>query len=84
MNSFLLSIVTPEKEVLKEEVDFLVVPGKEGELGIVSGHTPFIAALKSGRVKIKQQGRERFFEIDSGLMHIAKEKTILMVKGLKE
>jgi len=84
MSRFLLNVITPEKEVLKEEVDFLVVPGKEGELGIMPGHIPFIAALKSGRVKIEQQNKQRIFEIDSGLMHISREKTTLLVKGFRQ
>ncbi|PIQ88537.1 MAG: ATP synthase F1 subunit epsilon [Candidatus Omnitrophica bacterium CG11_big_fil_rev_8_21_14_0_20_42_13] len=84
MGSFTLNIITPEKEVLKEAVDFLAVPGKEGELGITAGHINFITALTAGEVKVKQRGGEKTFKINSGFLHVAKEKVVLLAKGLEE
>ena len=41
-----LEVVTPDRLVLREDVDEVVVPGSEGELGVLPGHTPLLATLK--------------------------------------
>ncbi len=45
-----LEIVTPEKIVVVKEVDEVVLPGLEGEFGVLPGHIPFLAALKVGEM----------------------------------
>jgi F-type H+-transporting ATPase subunit epsilon len=52
-NTFMLEVVTPENILLKEEIQFLVVPGAEGELGILKNHAPIVASLKIGVLKYK-------------------------------
>lgn len=43
-----LDVITPERSVLSETVDFVSVPGLGGELGILPGHTPLISQLRTG------------------------------------
>lgn len=43
-----LDVITPERSVLSETVDFVSVPGLNGELGILPGHTPLISQLRTG------------------------------------
>ena len=43
-----LDVVTPERRVLAEPVDMVTVPGLNGELGILPGHTPLISQLHTG------------------------------------
>ena len=45
-----LEIVTTEEIVFSEEVDIVVAPGSEGQLGILPGHAPLITSIKSGDV----------------------------------
>jgi F0F1-type ATP synthase epsilon subunit len=45
-----LEIVTPDRSLIREEVDEVVVPGTEGELGILPGHTPLLSTLKVGEL----------------------------------
>jgi F-type H+-transporting ATPase subunit epsilon len=47
-NTFMLEIVTPEQILFKDEVQFVVVPEMNGELGVLKNHAPLIAALKVG------------------------------------
>ncbi len=41
-------LVTPEKQVMSEDVHMVVVPGTEGQSGIMAGHAPFMTVLKDG------------------------------------
>ena len=45
-------LVTPEKLVSSDDVHMVVVPGVEGEFGVMAGHAPFMTTLKDGDLKI--------------------------------
>ena len=45
-------LVTPEKLVRSDDVHMVVVPGVEGEFGVMAGHAPFMTTLKDGDIKI--------------------------------
>ena len=45
-------LVTPERQVLSEDVYMVVVPGTEGESGIMAGHAPYMTTLKNGEIAV--------------------------------
>ena len=45
-------LVTPERLVRTDEVHMVVVPGVEGEFGVMAGHAPFMTTLKDGELKV--------------------------------
>ncbi len=45
-------LVTPEKLILSEDVHMVVVPGTEGEFGVLEGHAPFMSTVKDGALKV--------------------------------
>ncbi|AGH48715.1 MULTISPECIES: ATP synthase F1 subunit epsilon [Sphingomonadales] len=45
-------LVTPEKLLLSEEVHMVVVPGTEGEFGVLAGHAPFMSVIRSGELRV--------------------------------
>jgi F-type H+-transporting ATPase subunit epsilon len=60
-------VVTPERTVLDEAVAFVAVPVHDGELGLLPGHTPVIARLGYGALRIRGAGgAERVFFVDGG------------------
>ena len=58
MAKLLLEIVTPEAKTFSEEVDMVVLPGVEGELGILPLHVPLMTRLLPGEVRILQGGKQ--------------------------
>ena len=52
MADFHFELVTPERQVRSEDVYMVVVPGTEGESGIMAGHAPMMTTLKDGDLKI--------------------------------
>ncbi|MCL6740542.1 ATP synthase F1 subunit epsilon [Sphingomonas sp. RB56-2] len=52
MADFHFELVTPERQVRSEDVYMVVVPGTEGESGIMAGHAPMMTTLKDGELKV--------------------------------
>lgn len=66
-----LSIVTPERVAWEGDVDALVVPAHEGQLGILPGHAPLLAQLRAGTVVIRSQGEDpRLLAVSGGFVEV--------------
>jgi F-type H+-transporting ATPase subunit epsilon len=63
-------ILTPEKVVLREEAEFIVAPGGEGELGILPGHMRLLAGLKAGNVRLVKGSETKKFSVAGGIINI--------------
>ena len=76
----LLEIVTPERQVLSEEVDSVVCPGIEGELGVLPHHAPLLTTLGVGELRIRRGGEEEFFAIAGGFLQVRPDKVVVMAE----
>jgi F-type H+-transporting ATPase subunit epsilon len=56
--SIALSVVTPEGQAFQGDVESVVLPGSEGEFGVLPGHEPFLTALRIGPMTIQKPGGE--------------------------
>jgi F-type H+-transporting ATPase subunit epsilon len=54
--AFQFELVSPERLLLSEEVTLVVVPGSEGEFGIMAGHAPMMSTLRPGLLKVSRPG----------------------------
>src|SRR4026207_401643 len=61
-----LEIVSPERMVYNDDVDMVIVPGRNGQLGILPHHTPLISSLGVGELRIKKSGSEEAMLIRGG------------------
>lgn len=68
MATFVLEIVTPDKTVVKDDVDMAVCPGAEGEFGILPNHEAMLAALKIGMLRYMKGGAEESLFISGGFL----------------
>ena len=61
--SFQFELVSPERLIMSDPVDQVVVPGEEGYFTVLSGHTPFMSTMKPGVVEVTREGgaEERIF-----------------------
>ena len=77
---FKLTIVNPEKIVYEQEdVDFIVLPAKSGEIGVLKRHTPLISALKRGKIKVKKgTKRTESFNVNSGFVEVLPDKVTVL------
>ena len=65
-----LEIVTPEKLAYSDEVDAVVLPGSEGELGVLPHHAPLISTLGAGELRLRKGGQEESFAIVGGFVQV--------------
>lgn len=71
-----LEIITPERVVYTDDVDMVVVPGVEGELGILPNHTPLFTQIKPGEIKVKKGGQEFFLAVTGGFLDVAPQSKV--------
>ncbi|OJY70014.1 MAG: ATP synthase F1 subunit epsilon [Sphingobium sp. 66-54] len=66
-------LVTPERLVLSEDVYMVVVPGTEGEFGVLEGHAPFMSTVKDGTLKVyDRDGAEpRAIHVEGGFAEVS-------------
>jgi F-type H+-transporting ATPase subunit epsilon len=70
IDKLLLEVVTPEKLVISEEVDEVVLPGLEGEFGVLPGHIPFLTALKVGEMVYRKGETEEHLALSWGYVEV--------------
>ncbi len=76
-----LQIITPQKPVLDKEVDFVVLPASKGELGILPGHTEYIATLKYGVLRYKIGDETETFALLGGIAEIEHNNVSVFAEG---
>ena len=73
-----LDVITPERRLLSEQADSVTVPGLEGELGILPGHTPLISALKTGVLSYTQGPTTRRLLVSGGFVEVNNDRVSVL------
>ncbi len=73
-----LDIVTAERMVYSEEVDMVVAPGFEGQLGILPHHTPLMTTLLPGELRIKKGAEEVSLAISGGFLEVRPDRVVVL------
>jgi F-type H+-transporting ATPase subunit epsilon len=73
-----LEIVTAEGVVFSDEVDEVIAPGVEGELGILPHHSPLMTMLAPGELRVKQGAQESSLAISGGFLEVRPDRVIVL------
>ena len=73
-----LELVTPERLVLSEEVDEVVLPGYEGEFGVLPGHTQFLAILNIGMLWYRKGSAVTRIALGGGFAEVNHDRVVVM------
>ncbi len=73
-----LRIVTPEEEVFSSTVDRVVLPGYDGELGILPGHVPLMTAIQPGEMRYVHDGKTYHLAVGRGFAEVLPNSVSLM------
>ncbi len=74
-----LTIVTPEGQAYAGDVESVVLPGAEGDFGVLERHERYLAPLKPGRVEIKTGSGSEWAAVSDGFADVSAEQVVVLV-----
>lgn len=75
-------LVSPERLLVSEPVDMVVVPGAEGDFGVLIGHTPMISGVRMGTIDMYQDGaRARRIFVAGGFAEVTPERCTVLAEA---
>ena len=78
MATMQLEIITAEQQIYNDEVELVVAPGIEGELGILAHHAPLMTALQPGEILIRKDGEETYLAVTGGFIEVMGNKVTIL------
>ena len=80
MATLTLEIVTPDRKVLSEEVEYVGAPGILGEFGVLPSHVPFLSALGVGNLHYKQDGKAHYVFVSGGFAEVSNNQVTILAE----
>lgn len=84
MATFLLEVVTPDKTVLKKDVEMAVCPGTMGEFGILPNHVSLLSSLKIGPLRLRYEGKDEIIFISGGFVDMNNNKCSVLAESAEK
>ncbi len=84
MSPIRCEIVTQERVVYDQEVDMVIAPGSEGELGILPHHVPLLTALAAGELRLRVGNDESSFAIGGGCMEVQPDHVTILATAAEQ
>jgi F-type H+-transporting ATPase subunit epsilon len=75
-----LEIVTPDKSLVRDEVDEVQVPAAEGYMGVLPGHTPLLALLKVGELWYRKGSEKFYLSIALGFVEVLPDRVTILAQ----
>lgn len=79
-----LEIITPDAKVFEGEVDAVKVPSIGGEFEVLNNHAAIVSALGTGTVRVADKSGKHFFNIDSGVIEVLKNKVVILAESVSQ
>ena len=75
-----LELVTPDRAVVRESVDEIQIPGSEGHLGVLPGHTPLLTSLQVGELWFRQGSEKSYAAVSFGFAEILPDRVTILAQ----
>ncbi len=79
MDTIKLSIVTPNGEIFNDDIKAVSLPGKEGEFGVLPGHSSLVSSLTVGVIEIEKKDSTEAVAINWGHVKVAEDSVDILV-----
>ena len=81
---FSFDLVSPEKLIFNDKAGMIIVPGKDGDIGAMPGHSKLLSSLRPGRVMVYGEGKNllKSFFVTAGFVEINPEKCIVLAEEI--
>ena len=79
-------LVSPENLIFNDEVGMIIVPGKDGDIGVLPGHSKLLSSLRPGRVMVYGEDKNllKSFFVSGGFVEVNTEKCIVLAESIDE
>ena len=86
MPTITFDLVSPENLIFNDEVGMIIVPGKDGDFGVLPGHSKVMSSLRPGRVMVYGQDKNllKSFFVSGGFAEVNPEKCIVLAESVDE
>ena len=74
----ILEIVTTEETVYSGEVDIVIAPGVEGQLGILPRHAPLLTAISNGEIIARNGAAEERIAVSGGFLEVSNDRVTIL------
>ena len=79
-----LEIITAERKVYDDDVELVVVPGSDGELGILSNHAPLMSTLQPGELVIRKEGEDTYLAVSGGFIEVLDDRVTVLADAAEK
>ena len=86
MATISFDLVSPENLIFNDEVGMIIVPGKDGDFGVLPGHSKVMSSLRPGRVMVYGEDKDllKAFFVSGGFAEVNPEKCIVLAESVDE
>jgi len=86
MAKFSFDLVSPENLIFNDEVCMIIVPGKDGDIGVLPGHSKLLSSLRPGRLMVYGEDKNllKSFFVSGGFAEVNPEKCIVLAESVDE
>ena len=86
MATISFDLVSPENLIFNDDVGMIIVPGKDGDLGVLPGHSKVMSSLRPGRVMVYGEDKNllKAFFVSGGFAEVNPEKCIVLAESVDE
>jgi F-type H+-transporting ATPase subunit epsilon len=77
-------IVSQDRTVFQGEADMVLLPGTDGEMGILPHHAPLLTTLKYGIIRVRSQGEEKVFTVAGGIAEIQPDLVTILADAAED
>ena len=86
MATISFDLVSPENLIFNDEVGMIIVPGKDGDFGVLPGHSKVMSSLRPGRVMVYGEDKNilKSFFVSGGFAEVNPEKCIVLAESVDE
>ncbi len=86
MATISFDLVSPEHLIFNEEVGMIIVPGKDGDFGVLPGHSKLMSSLRPGRIMVYSENKNllKSFFVSGGFAEVNPEKCIILAESVDD
>lgn len=77
-------VVTPDQLIVSEDVDYVGVPGVQGQFGVLSNHIPFLSALAIGSLYYRKDGQVKYLFVSGGFAEVSPDSLTILAESAEK